>query len=74
MVETIPVPTTANRPRTRQRAYKKPPVLDVPDIDQDATERKRVLNVLAQRRYRKYYSHYRGSEAMLTINKARRNV
>ncbi|GKT98900.1 hypothetical protein FLAG1_00681 [Fusarium langsethiae] len=42
----------ANRPRTRQRAYKKPPVLDVPDIDQDAAERKRVLNVLAQRRYR----------------------
>ncbi|KAG8667260.1 hypothetical protein FPOAC2_12418 [Fusarium poae] len=41
-----------NRPRTRQRAYKKPPVLDVPDIDQDAAERKRVLNVLAQRRYR----------------------
>lgn len=42
-----------NRPRTRQRAYKKPPALDVPDIDQDAAERKRVLNVLAQRRYRK---------------------
>lgn len=42
-----------NRPRTRQRAYKKPPTLDVPDIDQDAAERKRVLNVLAQRRYRK---------------------
>ncbi|UZP45843.1 hypothetical protein NXS19_013655 [Fusarium pseudograminearum] len=41
-----------NRPRTRQRAYKKPPTLDVPDIDQDAAERKRVLNVLAQRRYR----------------------
>ncbi|KAL4729344.1 hypothetical protein ACLX1H_003760 [Fusarium chlamydosporum] len=41
-----------NRPRTRQRAYKKPPALDVPDIDQDAAERKRVLNVLAQRRYR----------------------
>ncbi|CAG7564794.1 unnamed protein product [Fusarium equiseti] len=50
MVETISA--TANRPRTRQRAYKKPPTLDVPDIDQDATERKRVLNVLAQRRYR----------------------
>ncbi|KAM0349017.1 hypothetical protein ACHAPU_003952 [Fusarium lateritium] len=41
-----------NRPRTRQRAYKQPPSLDVPDIDQDAAERKRVLNVLAQRRYR----------------------
>ncbi|KAJ4131566.1 hypothetical protein NW768_005757 [Fusarium equiseti] len=50
MVETMPA--TANRPRTRQRTYKKPPALDVPDIDQDATERKRVLNVLAQRRYR----------------------
>ncbi|KAF4965781.1 hypothetical protein FSARC_6452 [Fusarium sarcochroum] len=44
--------TLANRPRTRQRAYKKPPALEVPDIDDDATERKRVLNVLAQRRYR----------------------
>jgi hypothetical protein len=43
----------ANPPRTRQRAYKEPPQLDVPDIDQDAAERKRVLNVLAQRRYRK---------------------
>ncbi|KAM0252277.1 hypothetical protein ACHAP5_001263 [Fusarium lateritium] len=41
-----------NRPRTRQRAYKQPPSLDVPNIDQDAAERKRVLNVLAQRRYR----------------------
>ncbi|CAH0059575.1 unnamed protein product [Clonostachys solani] len=40
------------RPRTRQRLYKAPPTLDVPDIDQDAAERKRVLNVLAQRRYR----------------------
>ncbi|KAJ4270396.1 hypothetical protein NW762_002077 [Fusarium torreyae] len=42
----------ANRPRTRQRAHKKPPALEVPDIDDDAAERKRVLNVLAQRRYR----------------------
>ncbi|CAI6098400.1 unnamed protein product [Clonostachys chloroleuca] len=42
----------AVRPRTRQRLYKAPPTLDVPDIDQDAAERKRVLNVLAQRRYR----------------------
>lgn len=41
-----------NRPRTRQRAYKKPPALDVPNIDEDAAERKRILNVLAQRRYR----------------------
>jgi hypothetical protein len=41
-----------NIPRTRQRVYKAPPALDVPDIDEDAAERKRVLNVLAQRRYR----------------------
>ncbi|KAF4471741.1 DUF3425 domain [Fusarium albosuccineum] len=44
--------TSAGRPRTRQRAYKKPPPLDVPHIEEDAAERKRVLNVLAQRRYR----------------------
>lgn len=42
---------TSGKPRTRQRAYKAPPTLDVPDIDEDANERKRVLNVLAQRRY-----------------------
>ncbi|KAI3554139.1 hypothetical protein CABS02_05554 [Colletotrichum abscissum] len=47
------VPTTySNRPRTRQRLPKAPPALDVPNIDEDAPERKRVLNVLAQRRYR----------------------
>lgn len=39
------------RPRTRQRVQKPPPPLAVPDISEDATERKRVLNVLAQRRY-----------------------
>jgi len=39
------------RPRTRQRIHKPPPVIAVPDIDEDAAERKRVLNVLAQRRY-----------------------
>jgi hypothetical protein len=39
-------------PRTRQRIHKTPPPLEVPDIDEDAAERKRVLNVLAQRRYR----------------------
>jgi len=39
------------RPKTRQRVHKPPPVLDVPDINKDAGERKRVLNVLAQRRY-----------------------
>ncbi|KAK1596343.1 uncharacterized protein LY79DRAFT_61923 [Colletotrichum navitas] len=41
-----------NRPRTRQRMPKAAPSLDVPSIEQDASERKRVLNVLAQRRYR----------------------
>ncbi|KAI5463142.1 hypothetical protein BGZ63DRAFT_353343 [Mariannaea sp. PMI_226] len=44
--------SSTGRPRTRQRAYKQPPTLAVPDIDDDAAERKRVLNVLAQRRYR----------------------
>lgn len=41
------------KPRMRQRIHKSPPSLDVPDINDDAPERKRVLNVLAQRRYRK---------------------
>ncbi|KAI1826410.1 hypothetical protein F4861DRAFT_81587 [Xylaria intraflava] len=40
------------RPKTRQRIYKDLPALAVPDINDDAHERKRVLNVLAQRRYR----------------------
>ncbi|KAI1330984.1 hypothetical protein F5Y16DRAFT_361865 [Xylariaceae sp. FL0255] len=39
-------------PGTRQRIHKEPPPLTVPDINADAAERKRVLNVLAQRRYR----------------------
>ncbi|KAL1902551.1 hypothetical protein Sste5346_000993 [Sporothrix stenoceras] len=39
-------------PKTRQRIHKPPEPLAVPDIDEDAAERKRVLNVLAQRRYR----------------------
>lgn len=41
-------------PRTRQRVHKTPPALAVPDINEDAVERKRVLNVLAQRRYSKH--------------------
>ncbi|KAI1133695.1 hypothetical protein F5Y10DRAFT_228363 [Nemania abortiva] len=40
------------KPKTRQRIQKEPPTLAVPDINDDAAERKRVLNVLAQRRYR----------------------
>ena len=39
-------------PRTRQRKVKAPPELEVPDIQENAAERKRVLNILAQRRYR----------------------
>ncbi|OHE95731.1 hypothetical protein CORC01_09015 [Colletotrichum orchidophilum] len=39
----------------RQRPPKAPPVLDVPNIEEDAPERKRVLNVLAQRRYREFH-------------------
>lgn len=49
---TLSQPGGSGKPRTRQRVYKAPPPLEVPDIDQDAAERKRVLNVLAQRRYR----------------------
>ncbi|KAI1755278.1 hypothetical protein F4782DRAFT_490884 [Xylaria castorea] len=40
------------KPKTRQRFLKEPPALAVPNINDDAAERKRVLNVLAQRRYR----------------------
>ncbi|KAI1170561.1 hypothetical protein F4777DRAFT_591869 [Nemania sp. FL0916] len=43
---------SCQKPRTRQRIHKEPPSLAVPDINDNATERKRVLNVLAQRRYR----------------------
>jgi len=43
--------STYVRPRTRQRVHKQPPPLSVPNINEDASERKRVLNVLAQRRY-----------------------
>ncbi|KAL7915757.1 hypothetical protein GGI35DRAFT_430595 [Trichoderma velutinum] len=40
------------KPRSRQRTLKPAPVLEVPDIEENAPERKRILNVLAQRRYR----------------------
>ncbi|EHK20386.1 uncharacterized protein TRIVIDRAFT_48367 [Trichoderma virens Gv29-8] len=40
------------KPRSRQRTHKPAPALDVPDIEENAPERKRILNVLAQRRYR----------------------
>ncbi|KAL8348556.1 hypothetical protein RB598_001712 [Gaeumannomyces tritici] len=44
--------THAPRRVTRQRLHKDPPPLAVPNINEDAAERKRILNVLAQRRYR----------------------
>ncbi|KAI0525860.1 hypothetical protein F5B22DRAFT_256939 [Xylaria bambusicola] len=44
--------TGYRKPKTRQRIHKEPPELAVPNINDDAAERKRVLNVLAQRRYR----------------------
>ncbi|KAL6807992.1 hypothetical protein GGI42DRAFT_319441 [Trichoderma sp. SZMC 28013] len=43
---------TTGKPRSRQRTFKPAPVLEVPDIEENAPERKRILNVLAQRRYR----------------------
>jgi hypothetical protein len=42
---------TYSRPTTRQRVVKEAPQLEVPDINDNKDERKRVLNVLAQRRY-----------------------
>ncbi|KAI1081598.1 hypothetical protein F5B20DRAFT_578929 [Whalleya microplaca] len=50
--EATPITTEIRKPRTRQRLHKAPPTLAVPNINDDAAERKRVLNVLAQRRYR----------------------
>ncbi|KAK4119718.1 hypothetical protein N657DRAFT_637072 [Parathielavia appendiculata] len=58
-----------DQPRTRQRAHKPPPTLTVPDIAEDAAERKRVLNVLAQRRYRQ-----RKREARLGSSQSRESV
>lgn len=46
------------KPRTRQRTHKPPPAIEVPHIEEDATERKRALNVLAQRRYRTLFVRY----------------
>lgn len=53
-VETASSNAAHQRPKTRQRIHKAPPALPVPDINDDSAERKRVLNVLAQRRYRTY--------------------
>ncbi|KAI5921305.1 hypothetical protein F4810DRAFT_375036 [Camillea tinctor] len=51
------------KPRVRQRIHKEPPSLAVPDINEDALERKRVLNVLAQRRYRQRKKRSKGRVA-----------
>ncbi|TGJ80186.1 hypothetical protein E0Z10_g8585 [Xylaria hypoxylon] len=48
------------KPSTRQRIQKEAPTLAVPDINDDAAERKRILNVLAQRRYRERKRHEKG--------------
>jgi len=55
MPETETPPAVANKPRIRQRLHKPAPPIPVPDINEDAAERKRVLNVLAQRRYRELH-------------------
>ncbi|KAL7933678.1 hypothetical protein V8C35DRAFT_303573 [Trichoderma chlorosporum] len=50
--ECLPYTHNTGKPRSRQRTYKPAPTLQVPDIEENAPERKRILNVLAQRRYR----------------------
>ncbi|KZL73795.1 hypothetical protein CT0861_07733, partial [Colletotrichum tofieldiae] len=52
MPEPSSITPAHDRARTRQRIPKAAPALNVPNIEEDASERKRVLNVLAQRRYR----------------------
>lgn len=81
-IATVTMPDTekptvaANKPRTRQRVYKPAPPIPVPDINEDAAERKRVLNVLAQRRYRALHTtlpmrcrsnHPRSTKATITF-------
>ena len=58
--------SSGNKPRSRQRTYKPAPVLEVPDIEENASERKRILNVLAQRRYSQYYP-LSGSRCIFTV-------
>lgn len=45
----------SNNGSTRGTRKRKAANLSLPKITEDASERKRVLNVLAQRRYRKYF-------------------
>ncbi|KAI1877570.1 hypothetical protein JX265_003578 [Neoarthrinium moseri] len=69
--ERNPVTDPGKRPRTRQRIHKAPPELEVPDINNDAAERKRVLNVLAQRRYRQRKRQHRlGKSASVSCEQA----
>lgn len=69
--ETPSASASANRPRTRQRVYKQPPALPVPHIEEDAAERKRVLNVLAQRRYSMYLHDESAEPLVLTTYQGR---
>src|ERR1700677_2878201 len=49
-----------------RQAKRKATVIQVPDLEQDAAERKRVLNVLAQRRYReRKREHLKNLESQL---------
>ncbi|CAJ2513922.1 Uu.00g020410.m01.CDS01 [Anthostomella pinea] len=59
-VDALPADQGYGRPKTRQRIQKPAPSLAVPNIDEDAAERRRVLNVLAQRRYRERKRHAKG--------------
>ncbi|KAK3322857.1 hypothetical protein B0H66DRAFT_474618 [Apodospora peruviana] len=52
MSSASPASNAVGRPRTRQRIRKPADALAIPHIEEDAAERKRVLNILAQRRYR----------------------
>ncbi|KAF7538689.1 hypothetical protein G7054_g2702 [Neopestalotiopsis clavispora] len=54
---------SSKQPKPRQRVHKPPPILEVPDINEDAQERKRILNVLAQRRYRQRKRQKKQDEA-----------
>ncbi|KAM7213289.1 protein of unknown function (DUF3425) domain containing protein [Rhypophila decipiens] len=63
-----PQMSTENRPRTRQRKSKPAPALEIPDIEENAAERKRLLNVLAQRRYRQRKRQLRQNTASTSLN------
>ncbi|KAJ9132516.1 DUF3425 domain protein [Pleurostoma richardsiae] len=62
--------STSTKPKTRQRIHKPPTLLKVPNINDDAPERKRILNVLAQRRYRERKRQSRASAAVELLTEA----